>query len=83
MIPTVREDNREIWETYNPERKESATHKRFVEQTPDDSILVDMNWRDNPWFPDAFSYTLLRAPYTVLVFVCCLLLCLTKEVFFR
>lgn len=51
LIPTVREDNSEIWVTYNPESKESATHKRFVEQTPDDAIVVDMNWRDNPWFP--------------------------------
>jgi phage terminase large subunit len=55
LIPTVREDNSEIWVTYNPESKESATHKRFVEQTPDDSILVDMNWRDNPWFPDVLE----------------------------
>jgi phage terminase large subunit len=51
LIPTVREDNSEIWVTYNPESKESATHKRFVEQTPDDCIVVDINWRDNPWFP--------------------------------
>jgi phage terminase large subunit len=55
LIPTVREDNSEIWVTYNPESKESATHKRFVEQTPDDAIMVDMNWRDNPWFPDVLE----------------------------
>ena len=55
LIPTVREDNSEIWVTYNPESKESATHKRFVEQTPDDAIVVDMNWRDNPWFPSVLE----------------------------
>jgi len=55
LIPTVRENDSEIWVTYNPESKESATHKRFVEQTPDDAIIVDMNWRDNPWFPDVLN----------------------------
>ena len=55
LIPTVREDNSEIWVTYNPESKESATHKRFVEQTPDDAVVVDMNWRDNPWFPSVLE----------------------------
>lgn len=55
LIPTVRENDSEIWVTYNPESKESATHKRFVEQTPDDCIMVEMNWRDNPWFPDVLE----------------------------
>ena len=55
LIPTVRENDSEIWVTYNPESKESATHKRFVEQAPDDAIIIDMNWRDNPWFPDVLD----------------------------
>ena len=55
LIPTVRENDSEIWVTYNPESKESATHKRFVEQAPDDAIIVDMNWRDNPWFPEVLN----------------------------
>lgn len=51
-IPTVREDGSEIWVTWNPERKNSATHKRFRVDPPADSKIVEMNWRDNPWFPD-------------------------------
>lgn len=50
-IPTVREDGSEIWVTWNPERKKSATHKRFRENPPDGSRIVEINWRDNPWFP--------------------------------
>lgn len=49
--PTVREDNSEIWATWNPKRKNSATHKRFRLDPPADSKIVEMNWRDNPWFP--------------------------------
>lgn len=49
--PTVREDDSEIWVTWNPARKNSATHKRFRLNPPSGSKIVEMNWRDNPWFP--------------------------------
>lgn len=52
VIPTVREEGSEIWVTWNPERKNSATHKRFRVDPPRDSKIVEMNWRDNPWFPN-------------------------------
>lgn len=51
VIPTVREHGSEIWVTWNPERKTSATHKRFRENPPAGAKIVQMNWRDNPWFP--------------------------------
>lgn len=50
-IPTVREDGSEIWVTWNPERKKSATHKRFRLDPPEGAKIVEINWRDNPWFP--------------------------------
>lgn len=49
--PTVREEESEIWVTWNPKRKNSATHKRFRLDPPPKSKIVQMNWRDNPWFP--------------------------------
>lgn len=49
--PTVREENSEIWVTWNPKRKKSATNKRFREDPPPNSKIVEMNWRDNAWFP--------------------------------
>ena len=51
LIPTVREDDSEIWVTWNPETEGSATDKRFGNPSRDDAMLVEMNWRDNPWFP--------------------------------
>jgi len=50
-VPSVREHGSEIWVTWNPERKASATHRRFREFPPADSRIVEVNWRDNPWFP--------------------------------
>ena len=55
LIPTVREHDSEIWVTWNPESKESATHKRFRQDPPDNSIIVEMNWQDNPWFPSVLD----------------------------
>src|SRR6185369_14821274 len=50
-IPTVREENAEIWVSYNPERRNSATNLRFRINPPQNSKIVEVNWRDNPWFP--------------------------------
>lgn len=52
LIPTIRNEGSEIWVTYNPELEEDETHQRFSINPPADSIIIDMNWRDNPWFPD-------------------------------
>ena len=50
LMPTVREEGSEIWVTWNPERKGSATDLRFRQNPPESSKIVEMNWRDNPWF---------------------------------
>ena len=55
LIPTVREHNSEIWVTWNPESKQSSTHKRFRENPPDDAKIAEMNWQDNPWFPEVLE----------------------------
>ena len=55
LIPTVREHDSEIWVTWNPESKESATHKRYRLDPPEDSIIVKCNYADNPWFPEVLE----------------------------
>ena len=60
LTPTVREHGSEIWVTWNPERKASATHQRFRASPDDDMKIVEMNWRDNPWFPDVLEAERLR-----------------------
>ncbi|HEM8186444.1 TPA: PBSX family phage terminase large subunit [Providencia stuartii] len=51
LTPTVREAGSEIWVTWNPEKDGSATDKRFRKEPPDNAIIVEMNYDDNPWFP--------------------------------
>lgn len=53
LLPTVREEGSEIWVTWNPEQDGSPTDKRFVKHPPDNSIVVELNYHDNPYFPDA------------------------------
>lgn len=51
LIPTLREEDSELWVTWNPERETSATNLRFRNSTDPRTKIVEMNWRDNPWFP--------------------------------
>jgi phage terminase large subunit len=58
LIPTLREEDSELWLTWNPERKDSATNKRFhtkIVEPDARAKIVEMNWRDNPWFPDILN----------------------------
>jgi phage terminase large subunit len=51
LMPTVREEGSEVWVTWNPESKDSATHRRLRLEAPDNSRITKVNWSDNPWFP--------------------------------
>lgn len=51
LIPTLREEDSELWLTWNPENENSATNKRFRNSTDKRTKIIEMNWRDNPWFP--------------------------------
>lgn len=55
LDPTLREHDSELWVTWNPESKNSATHKRFWLGRNDRMKVVEMNWRDNPWFPEILN----------------------------
>lgn len=51
LDPTIREEGSELWVSWNPESNLSATHKRFRQDPPESSKIVEINWRDNPYFP--------------------------------
>ncbi|GGE18274.1 terminase [Aureimonas endophytica] len=55
LTPTVREDGSEIWLTWNPEKIDSPTNKRFRVSPPEGAKIVELNWRDNPWFPSVLE----------------------------
>ena len=55
LIPTVREEGSEIWVTWNPEVRGSATDVRFRQNADSDMNIISLNYHDNPWFPDVLE----------------------------
>jgi phage terminase large subunit len=58
LTPTIRKDGSEIWITLNPDMETDETYARFVASKPfesEDAFVVQMNWRDNPWFPEVLE----------------------------
>lgn len=51
LIPTLREEDSELWVTWNPESKRAPVHRRFRETQNARQKIVQLNWRDNPFFP--------------------------------
>jgi phage terminase large subunit len=41
----------ELWPIWNPRDENSPVDKRFRKHKPAEALIVEMNWRDNPWFP--------------------------------
>lgn len=55
LIPTIREPDSEIWATWNPKNPTDPTHIRFVLGQDEDMIVREVNWRDNPYFPNVLE----------------------------
>jgi phage terminase large subunit len=64
LDPTLREEgtdgagdawNAELWVTWNPARKGSAVDKKYRNTKDPMTKVVELNWRDNPKFPDVLE----------------------------
>jgi phage terminase large subunit len=55
LRPTIRAEASELWASWNPRRKVDAIDDFFRTRRPDGAILVQANWRDNPWFPSVLD----------------------------
>jgi len=53
LLPTIRKAGSEIWLTLNPDLEEDDAWQRFlVGPARVDSIIRQVNWKDNAWFTD-------------------------------
>ncbi len=52
LIPTIRKEGSEIWASFNPEIEEDDSYQRFILHPTDNMKVVEVNFRDNPWFPE-------------------------------
>lgn len=60
LIPTLREEDSELWVTWNRKRKKSATDARFIGSKDPRFKVIELNWRDNPRFPTKLNRDRLR-----------------------
>lgn len=67
LVPTIRKEGSEIWWTYNPRFASDPVDGMFRGHAPPPgSIVVEVHWHDNPWFPAVLKrdmeYDRLRDP---------------------
>lgn len=52
LRPTIRAPGSQIWFRWNPRRKVDAVDDFLRTRKPDNAIVVQANWRDNPFWTD-------------------------------
>jgi len=60
LLPTIRRDpphgpfeqGSEVWIEFNPELATDYSYRYWVLEPPEGTRVVEINWRDNPWFPE-------------------------------
>jgi len=55
LTPTIRAPGSEIWAIWNPRDNGSPVDQRFIQSPPDNAVVAEINWRDNPWFPEVLE----------------------------
>lgn len=56
LRPTIRKPGSEIWCSWNPRHDTDAVDTLLRgPHKPKDAIVVEVNWQDNPWFPDVLQ----------------------------
>lgn len=66
LIPTIRRAGSEIWLSMNPDLDTDDTWMMFVEDfDAADMVDIEVNWRDNPWFPEVLDAERRRAKRTM------------------
>jgi phage terminase large subunit len=55
LIPTIRKPGSELWITLNPQLESDETYQRFIAIPPPGAMVEQMNYTDNPWFPEVLE----------------------------
>ena len=55
LTPTIRKPGSEIWLTLNPDMDTDEAYVRFVQAPPANAWVQQVNYTDNPWFPEVLE----------------------------
>lgn len=64
LLPTIRKDGSEVWASFNPDLDSDDTYQRFVVNPPPGARVVQVNYTDNPWFPQVLETERLHSKRT-------------------
>ena len=51
LVPTIRAPGSELWFSWNPESADDPI-EFLRKDAPDGAVVREINWNDNPWFPE-------------------------------
>lgn len=60
LRPTPRYGNTRLYVVFNPRFEADATWQEFIERQDDRTLVITINWQDNPWFPASLNNQRLR-----------------------
>ena len=60
LLPTIRKDGSEVWISFNPSLDSDAVYKMFISNKPENALVIEMNYRDNPFWNDVLEQERLR-----------------------
>lgn len=52
LRPTIRKPGSELWFSWNPRHRTDPVDVFFRKRPHPEGMAIEVNWRDNPWFPD-------------------------------
>ena len=55
LRPTIRKEHSEIWFSWNPNLATDPVDAFLRQEAPKDSVVLEVSYRDNPWFPDVLK----------------------------
>ena len=55
LRPTPRYGNTRTYVVFNPRFEQDPTWQEFVVKADENTLLTEINWRDNPWFPESLE----------------------------
>lgn len=53
LTPTIRKPGSELWFSWNPVSETDPVDVLLRGQPPDNAVVIEANWNDNPYFPEA------------------------------
>lgn len=55
LRPTPRYGNTRLYVVFNPRFEADATWQEFIVKKDDRTLVITINWQDNPWFPPSLN----------------------------